>query len=727
MSTHASLDDHFAARIAALPRYPGARRAGDDPVRDGSTVSVTDALAVFDAAVGSRHLDLAARWLRSQGRGYYTIGSSGHESNAGVAAALRPTDPALLHYRSGGFFLARAQQVDGGLTRGLRDVLLGLVAATEEPISGGRHKVFGRTDLAIIPQTSTIASHLPRAVGVAFSTGRARRLGVDCPWPDGAVTVCSFGDASVNHSTAVGALNTAMHTAYQGMPMPLLFVCEDNGIGISTRTPRNWVARTYSHREGLEYFAADGSDLVSAIETARAAAAWVRQHRRPAFLHLTTVRLMGHAGSDYEPAYRRPDEIVADYDRDPLVCTAETLVARGVLSPEEVLARYENMRADVLALAQEVMDAPQLDSRAAVVRPLRDGLTEAVAASSEPLPANSTASSALTLAQSVNRALGEVLDRYPEALLFGEDVARKGGVYGVTRGLQNRAGGARVFDTLLDEQAILGLALGAGVSGLLPIPEIQYLAYVHNAADQIRGEAATLQYFSDRQYRNPMVVRIAGYGYQKGFGGHFHNDNSIAALRDIPGVVIASPARPDDAAAMLHACVHAARSAGAVCVYLEPIALYHIRDLHDDGDEQWLTPYPGDAAPIGRARTHGDGADLTILTFANGVYLSLRVARRLARAGIAARVVDLRWLAPLPAEDILREAAATGRALVVDETRESGGVGEAVVTALIAGGFPGRVARVASADSFIPLGDAALHVLLSEETVEAAAVELMGG
>ncbi len=113
-----------------------------------------------------------------------------------------------------------------------------MVAATEEPIAGGRHKVFGRHDLHIIPQTSTIASHLPRAVGVAFSIARASKLGVACAWPDDAVTVCSFGDASVNHSTAVGAINAALHSAYQGVPMPLLFVCEDNGIGISVKTPQ---------------------------------------------------------------------------------------------------------------------------------------------------------------------------------------------------------------------------------------------------------------------------------------------------------------------------------------------------------------------------------------------------------------------------------------------------------------------------------------------------------
>lgn len=155
---------------------------------------------------------------------------------------------------------------------GLRDVLLGLVAATDEPIAGGRHKVFGRHDLHIIPQTSTIASHLPRAVGVAFSIARAKKLGVACAWPEDAITVCSFGDASANHSTAVGAINAALHAAYQGVPMPLLFVCEDNGIGISVPTPRGWIEQMFSSRAGLAYFAADGSDLADTFDAATAAA-----------------------------------------------------------------------------------------------------------------------------------------------------------------------------------------------------------------------------------------------------------------------------------------------------------------------------------------------------------------------------------------------------------------------------------------------------------------------
>jgi 2-oxoisovalerate dehydrogenase E1 component len=434
---------------------------------------------------------------------------------------------------------------------------------------------------------------------------------------------------------------------------------------------------------------------------------------------------MGHAGSDYELAYRRPDEISADFTKDPLLCTAKLLIDYGALSPRDVLDRYEAKRAEVLALADEVAELPRLDSPRAVMAPLRASLDDAVAATTRPLEHTSAANgSPLTLAQAINQALRDVLSRYPQALIFGEDIARKGGVYGVTRGLRSATNSARVFDTLLDEQAILGLALGAGVSGLLPIPEIQYLAYLHNAADQIRGEGATLQFFSNRQYRNPMVVRVAGYGYQKGFGGHFHNDNSIAAVRDIPGLLIASPARPDDAAAMMHACVAAAHAAGAVCVYLEPIALYHTRDLYEDDDERWLATYSDIAAPIGRARTYGAGSDLTILTFGNGLRMSLRVARRLERIGIGARVVDLRWLAPLPMTDMLREATATGRVLIVDETRETGGVGEGVLAALSSHGFTGRLDRVAARDSFIPLGDAALEVLLSEDTIETAATNL---
>ncbi|MFI7068048.1 thiamine pyrophosphate-dependent enzyme [Kribbella sp. NPDC050124] len=697
-----SVDERFADRVRGLKPTPGD--LPDDLLR-----------SLYDAQLGSRHADLAARWMQSQGQGFYTIGSAGHEGNAAVAAALQPTDPALLHYRSGAFYLARAEQC--GSKEGLRDILLGVAAATAEPIAGGRHKVFGRHDLAIIPQTSTIASHLPRAMGVAFSISRSAKLGVPSPWPHDAIVVTSFGDASANHSTATGAINAALHASYQGLPMPLLLVCEDNGIGISVRTPEGWIRQAYGQRPGLRYFDADGTDLAAALSMATEAATFVRRNRRPAFLRLRTVRLLGHAGSDVEAAYRSPAELVADEELDPLLGTARLLLGAGY-TPDDVIELYEDKRSEVMRIAAEVSGLPQLSSAEVVAAPLRFPDSQRV---EESLPDRRPTTDRLTLSQSINRALADVLASYPEAMVFGEDVGRKGGVYGVTRGLQKSFGPARVFDTLLDEQSILGLALGAGVSGLLPIPEIQYLAYLHNAEDQLRGEAASLKFFSQEQYSNPMVLRIAGYGYQKGFGGHFHNDDAIGVLRDIPGIVIASPSRPDDAAAMLHTCAAAARSSGTVSVFLEPIALYHRRDLYDDGDDAWLAPYGDEPVPIGSGRTYGDGAGLTIVTFGNGVPMSLRVAARVP--GI--RVLDLRWLAPLPVEDLLREANATGRVLVVDETRRSGGVSEGVLATLIDYGYTGRLARVASHDSYVPLGAAAHQVLVSEREIETAARELL--
>ncbi len=674
---------------------------------------------LFDLQLASRHCDLAARWLRGQAKGYYTIGSAGHESNAAVAMALRPTDPALLHYRSGGFYLARA-----GLG-GVHDILAGMVAATDEPIAGGRHKVFGRHDLAVIPQTSTIASHLPRAVGVAFAIGRAARLQLTSPWPADALAVCSFGDASANHSVAAGAINTALHCAHQRLPLPLLFVCEDNGLGISVRTPAGWIESAYGNRAHLRYVSVDGSDPEAVLSITAELGEWVRTTRRPGFLHLRTVRFGGHAGTDVESAYRTPAEMRADADRDPVLATARRLVASGHHSAASLAARHDDIRARVFSVAATVAEWPQLATAEQVLVPLAPHTPAAVAAAVRAAPV--TASDVpLTLAQSINGTLGELLREHTNMLLFGEDVAAKGGVYGVTKGLLAQTGAARVFDTLLDETSILGLALGTAISGFLPIAEIQYLAYLHNAEDQLRGEAATLQFFSNGKYRNGMVVRIAGLGYQEGFGGHFHNDDSLTVLRDLPGVVVAVPARPDDAAAMLRTLVAAAEVDGTVSVIVEPIARYHTTDLMQPGDRLWLaTPDARAHVPIGSARTYGDGKDLTILTFGNGLFMSLRVARRLQARGIYARVVDMRWIAPLPADDILREANATGTVLVVDETRRSGGVAEGVLATLIDGGFVGRMARVTSKDSFIPLGEAAKLILLSEPEIEEAVDRLI--
>jgi 2-oxoisovalerate dehydrogenase E1 component len=718
-----AVDDHFTRAVESW-------EAGEEGGPRDSGVGEDVLWALFAAQAESRHVDLAARWLQAAGKGYYTIGSAGHESNAAVGLVTRPDDPALLHYRSGGFYTARAARA--GHDSAVRDLLLSLTCSTRDPISGGRHKVFGHRDLHVVPQTSTIASHLPRAVGLAYSLELARDLDRSTPWSADAIVVCSFGDASVNHSTATGALNAAAYLAHRGLGCPVLFVCEDNRIGISTPSPRGWPGAMFRGLPGIACTAVDGADPGTLLERTTQVVDRVRDTRRPALLHLAAVRFMGHAGSDVETAYRTPREIARDHEQDPLLATARCLLVGGHATPGQVLERYEEVRAQVMGEAARVLDEPRLSSRDEVMAALAPP-TRPPAPASRPVPVSRSSATApsLTLAQAINATLTELMERHPGLLVFGEDVAVKGGVYGVTRGLRARFGRRRVFDTLLDEQTVLGVALGSALAGFVPVPEIQYLAYLHNAEDQLRGEAASLQFFSNGQYRNGMVVRIAGLAYQRGFGGHFHNDNSVAVLRDIPGLVLAVPSHPADAPGLLRTCVDLAEQDGRVCVVLEPIALYHARDLHDESDGLWTAPYhprdDGDArVPLGQVGTYGDGRDLLLVTFGNGVPMSLRAGARLADLGVRTTVVDLRWLVPLPIE-VLREIAAGFPAvLVVDETRRSGGVAEGVITGLVDEGYDGRLGRVTSADTFVPLGPGAATVLLSEDDVVAAAVRLAG-
>src|SRR5215210_657651 len=291
MDAAEAIHEKFVARLrdGKLPR----RVSGVQPAEIG--LSREAMVELFYSQVTSRQMDRLSRRLQARGEGFYTIGSSGHENNAAVAEALRVDDMAFLHYRSNAFQIHRSKQLPGQTP--CWDMLLSFAASAEDPISGGRHKVIGSKPLFIPPQTSTIASHLPKAVGAAFSLGLARTLKIeDIGLPSDSIVLASFGDASANHSTAQGAFNTAGWAAYQGTPMPLVFLCEDNGIGISTRTPRGWIEASFQDRPSLRYMHCSGLDLVDAWRGASEAARFARTTRKPVFLHMDCVRLYGHAG-----------------------------------------------------------------------------------------------------------------------------------------------------------------------------------------------------------------------------------------------------------------------------------------------------------------------------------------------------------------------------------------------------------------------------------------------
>ncbi|MGB0906492.1 MAG: thiamine pyrophosphate-dependent enzyme [Maricaulaceae bacterium] len=688
------------------------------PVMGGPSGIAPHVLAdIFDTQLMNRHLDFMAR--RTKGQTFYTIGSSGHEGLAAMALASRPTDMAFLHYRDAAFCIQRRKAVEGSTP--LWDMVLSFAASSEDPVSGGRHKVLGGLDIMTPPQTSTIASHLPKAVGAAHSLCLGQG-----DMPEDSVVLCSFGDASSNHSTAQGAINAASWAAYQGSPMPLVFICEDNDIGISVRTPKGWIAENYKNRPGLHYMACDGTDIASAMAGAKQAVDYARSRRKPVFLHFKTVRLMGHAGADIEAKYTPINEVIAKEATDPLLQTASYVIAEGVMSAEQVLTAYEDMRARVDRVAEKVFMRPKLTTPEEVMAPIAGG-------AHMPMPAlpdegalakvGCTADDRLIpLNKMLNKTLAELMVTYDNAFIFGEDVARKGGVYGVTLDLLKHFGPRRVQDTLLDEQTILGLAIGAAQNGYLPIPEIQFLAYLHNAEDQIRGEAATLSFFSNGQFTNPMVIRIAGLGYQRGFGGHFHNDNSITVLRDIPGIIVACPSSGDDARMMLREAMRLAHCERRVVVFIEPIALYGTADLHE-GDKGWAAKYvpPADDKKInfGDVAQRGTGEELCILTYGNGYYLTRQAEEQLG--DIDMRIIDMRWLAPLPMEAILKAVTPCKNILIVDECRSSGSVSEELTTRLIEGGITAPISRVTGHDSFIPLGNAAYAVMPSVDDIVKAA------
>ncbi|HET9428350.1 MAG TPA: thiamine pyrophosphate-dependent enzyme [Allosphingosinicella sp.] len=729
------IHEKFVAKVKSgrLPR----RVASVQPEEVGLAPEAL--VELFYSQVTSRQMDRLSRRLQARGEGFYTIGSSGHENNAAVAEAFRADDLAFLHYRSNAFQIHRSKKLPGQTPAW--DMLLSFAASAEDPISGGRHKVIGSKPLAIPPQTSTIASHLPKAVGAAFGLGIARTLKLaETAVARDSIILGSFGDASANHSTAQGAFNTAQWAAYQGTPMPLVFLCEDNGIGISTRTPPGWIEASFRDRPSLRYIHCSGLDLVDSYRGALEASRHARSRRQPVFLHMDCVRLYGHAGSDVQSTYLSKQQIEQDEERDPLVYSAALLIEQDILSARNILEIYDETEATLDRVAEQAITRPKLTNSAMVMASLIPPKRESVRTNS-PAPEQRRALFARDanmmdkpqhMARLLSWALADLMLAYPNVIVAGEDVGPKGGVYNVTAKLHERFGSARVINTLLDEQSILGLGIGGAHVGLLPITEIQFLAYVHNAEDQIRGEAATLSFFSNGQYTNPMVIRIAGLGYQKGFGGHFHNDNSLAVFRDIPGLVLACPSNGADAVEMLRECVRLADEEQRVVVFIEPIALYMTRDLHEEGDALWTASYaaPGESRPIrlGELNVHGDGDELAIVSYANGYYLSRQAARILEeKHKLKLRVIDLRWLAPLDEEALVAATRGCRKVLIVDECRRTGSQSEALMALFAERATDVDCRRLTAEDSFIPLGRAATLTLPSRDSIVEAALELTRG
>jgi len=693
-------------------------------------------IQIFESQISSRHIDLRARIMKENGDCFYTIGSSGHEGNAVFGHIFPYSDMAFLHYRSGPFFIERSKQISNSTP--IYDLALSFVASSEDPISGGRHKVLGSKLLNIPPQTSTIASHLPKAVGTAFSIDRGINLGlVENNLKSNSIVLCSFGDASANHASALSAINTACWIKDKGGHVPIIFICEDNGVGISVETEEHWIKQNYSNKTGLNYIQTDGLNIFDLILKTYRAEKITRIKREPVFLHMKTVRLMGHAGSDVESGYKDLKQIEETEFNDPILHTAKLLIENKILSKNDILNIYEESRDQIEHVFNYSMTRPKLNSATDVM----SSIIQNKQPNQMPERPNEEVREKLFgkeysrintpqhMAKLINYALYDILIRFPNTVIFGEDVAVKGGVYNVTSDLHKKFGVRRVFDSPLDETSIIGFGIGFGHNGFIPIPEIQFLAYFHNAEDQLRGEAATLSFFSNGQFTNPMVLRIPGLAYQKGFGGHFHNDNSLTVFRDIPGVILAVPANGSDAVKMLRTSVKEAVKNGRIVIFIEPIALYMTKDLHEPKDKKWTFKYPelNEEIPLGSLKSYGKGNSLIIITYGNGLYLSLQ-AKKLIEQKLSKKikVIDLRWLSDIDYQLLIKEISNCKKILIVDECRRKGSYGEGIFYELYKRiNRNSKIKLHAAKNSFISLGESATVTLPSKNSIFNIAIKFI--
>ena len=703
-----------------------------------TNIRPSELISLFETQVLSRHMDLKARFLKNEGKCFYTIGSSGHEGNAVFGNVFPYTDMAFLHYRSGPFFLERSKQLSG--TTPIYDMALSFMASSEDPISGGRHKVLGSKELNIPPQTSTIASHLPKAVGAAFSIDRAKDLDIsERDLKEDSIILCSFGDASANHATALSAFNTASWVSNSGGHVPIIFICEDNGTGISVPTNEHWIEQNFSNRPRLQYVQTDGLHLIDLMIKSRRVEHDCRIDRSPIFLHMKTVRLMGHAGSDVEVGYKSLQDIEATEFNDPLLHSARILIENNCLSSEEIIHLYEGIGDQVSHVFEAATLRPKLESAQDVMESITANQ------SSKKSPKQPTKKTRQNLfgkefnrmdqpyhmAKLINYTLSDIMLRYKNTVVFGEDVAQKGGVYHLTADLYKQFGVRRVFNSPLDETSIIGFGMGFGHNGFVPIPEIQFLAYLHNAEDQLRGEAATLPFFSDGQFTNPMVLRVPGLAYQKGFGGHFHNDNSLTIFRDIPGIILAVPSNGADASKMIRTAVREAHENGRIIVFVEPIALYMTKDLHEPKDGKWTFKYPvlDEEIPVGKFAEYGKGKVLTLITYGNGLYLSLQAKKEIEKKlKKKIKIIDLRWLSEMNIPKLLNAIGTSNNILIVDECRRTGCHGEGLFAQLVSESKkPLNIKLHAAEDSFISIGVAATVTLPSKDSIIKNALELVNG
>ena len=668
----------------------------------------------------SRRIDDREILLKRQQKVFFQISAAGHEAlQVAAALATRPGyDWYLPYYRDRALCLAL------GVTA--EEMLLQSVGAEADPASGGRQMPahWSSPSLHIVSTSSSTATQVLHAVGCAeagryysaFPEAAERsdrdpagdyRAFHDVEFKGDEVVLTCIGEGSTSQGEFWEALNAASNRK-----LPVIFCVEDNGYAISVpvevNTPGGNISKLVANFPNFFFAEVDGTDPEASYHAFQAAVAHCRAGNGPAFVHGHCVRIYSHSFSEDDKYYRLKEEREADAMRDPLHKLQMRLLREGILSTGELNALEQQIDEQVAAAAIRAVAAP-VPQVSSISRHIYsedfDPTRPELATEPRAIEAGESATER-TMADMINLCLRDEMRRDPRILVYGEDVADatregalkevkgKGGVFGLTAGLQTEFGSARVFNSPLAEANIVGRAVGYSVRGLKPVVEIQFFDYIWPAVHQIRNELALMRWRSNGGFRSPVVIRVPIGGYLTG-GSIYHSQSGESIFTHIPGLRVVFPSNALDANGLLRTAIRC----DDPVLFLEHKRLYR--------EPYGRAPYPGPdfMVPFGKAATMRPGTDITIVTYGALVPRALQAAQKAEREhGIQAEVIDLRTLNPYDWDAIATSVKKTSRVIVAYEDMKSWGYG-AEIAARIADelfeDLDAPVKRVAAMDSFV--------------------------
>lgn len=604
----------------------------------------------------------------------------------GALSALRDGDKVLATYRGHGWALETGADPLG---------LMAEIAQRAEGVNGGRagSPMLSNPASGFLGENSIIGAGLPIGAGVAMA---------ELHQETGNLVVVSLGDGAMNQGGTTEAMIFAA-----SRNLPVIFVCENNGWSemtpISTTIRGEHLARR-GQGLGIESRVGDGGDPVVVAEMVEEAAKLCRDGKGPVLLELKTVRLSGHYNKDIQH-YRPAEDIEHAKSEDPLA----RFVSAENLSATDVERIHKEVEAEISALADAVRAMPA---------PTTEGVFDHLYAPELPVPQprSDAPTKEMPYFRAVNEALREAMQSRSEVVVYGEDVAFAGGIFGVTRGLQKEFGEQRVFDTPIAETAILGSAVGAAMRGLRPVVEIMWADFVFVALDQIINQASNVRYINRSAMTAPLVIRMQ-QGVTPGSCAQ-HSQSIEAILAHIPGIKVGMPATPQDAYAMTLAAIEDP----------DPVILIEHRSMYQDSGPVQLA---GTSEIVGRAVERRDGSDVAIITWGSMAAQAEEAAAELEAEGISATVLDMRWLRPLDDAALERVVARCGRVVIAHEAFLTGGLG-AEVAARIAERWADRlqapIHRIGTPDLRMPSAPALQESILpNAASIVAAVKKVMGG